>query len=142
TSAADPAVEPKSIDPALRNCSALEELLVCTQRIVVPSRANCFSRKPFSLSSMETGLYVAQSMRISLGVSAAAISGVQATADSSVVAKNTRREMVIGSSQVHAFWLPLGSRTGRQGGDKHLPARSRQAPRFSGICSAPRKLLA
>src|SRR5271165_5916529 len=56
TSAAEPALEPKSIEPALRNCSALDEELVCTHRTVVPSLASACSRKPFCLSSIETGL--------------------------------------------------------------------------------------
>jgi hypothetical protein len=56
TRAAEPAVEPKLIEPALRNCSALLELLVCTHTTLIPSLANSFSRKPFSLSSIDTGL--------------------------------------------------------------------------------------
>jgi hypothetical protein len=56
TSAAEPAVEPKLIDPALRNCRALLELTVFTQTTLMPSLANSFSRKPLSLSSIDTGL--------------------------------------------------------------------------------------
>ena len=44
TGVAPPAVEPKSIEPALRNCSAFDELLVCTQRTAMPSLASSFSR--------------------------------------------------------------------------------------------------
>ena len=54
--AAEPAVEPKSIEPALRNCKALAELTVCTQRIEMPSLANSFSSRPLFLSRIETGL--------------------------------------------------------------------------------------
>jgi hypothetical protein len=56
TSAAEPAVEPKSIEPALRNSSALFEPRLCTQRMPMPSFANSFSSSPFSLSAIETGL--------------------------------------------------------------------------------------
>src|SRR4029078_11155803 len=70
SSAAEPAVEPKSIEPALRNSSALLEPSVCTQRMPMPSLANSFSSRPFSLSSMQTGLQLAQSILIVAGLSA------------------------------------------------------------------------
>ena len=56
TSAADPAVEPKSIEPALRNSSALLEPADCTQVTVIPSFANSFSRSPFCFRTIDTGL--------------------------------------------------------------------------------------
>src|SRR6185503_19132864 len=40
TRAAAPAVEPRSIEPALRNSSALLEPSVCTQTMAMPSLAN------------------------------------------------------------------------------------------------------
>jgi hypothetical protein len=48
--------EPKSIEPAFKNSSALLEPSVCTQRTPMPSLANSFSRSPRSLSTIETGL--------------------------------------------------------------------------------------
>src|ERR1700722_14175986 len=69
--AADPAVEPKSIEPALKNSSALLEPSVCPQRTPISSLANSFSSNPCCLSTIETGLYVAQSIRISDGLPAA-----------------------------------------------------------------------
>src|SRR5579863_5150202 len=71
TKAAEPALEPKSIDPALRNSSALLEPADCTQTMPMPSLANSFSSNPFCLRIIDTGLYVAQSRRISLSESAA-----------------------------------------------------------------------
>src|ERR671913_1335457 len=65
--AAAPAVEPKSIEPAFRNSSALLEPSDCTQRTLMPSFSSSFSRKPLSLRSRLTGLYVAKSILISLG---------------------------------------------------------------------------
>ncbi|MEY9617447.1 hypothetical protein ABH982_000904 [Bradyrhizobium ottawaense] len=56
TSAAEPAVEPKSIEPALRNSSALLEPADCTQVTVMPSLANSFSRSPFCFRTIDTGL--------------------------------------------------------------------------------------
>ena len=55
-SAAEPALEPKSIEPALRNSSALLEPADCTQTTLMPSLANSFSSKPFCLSTIDTGL--------------------------------------------------------------------------------------
>jgi len=54
--AAEPAVEPKSIEPAFKYSSALLEPSVCTQRMPMPSLANSFSSSPFDFSTMETGL--------------------------------------------------------------------------------------
>src|SRR5690348_9417606 len=71
TSAAEPAVEPKSIEPALRNSSALLEPADCTQTMLIPSLANSFSSRPFCFSTIETGLYVAQSIWISFNAPAA-----------------------------------------------------------------------
>src|SRR5215470_15490846 len=79
TRAAAPAVEPKSIDPALRYSNALLEPSVWTNRIAMPSLANSFSSRPFSFRTMETGLYVAQSIRISRGASAARTTGAGAS---------------------------------------------------------------
>ena len=56
TRAAEPAVDPKSIEPALRNSSALLEPADCTQTILIPSFSNSFSSRPFSFRMMETGL--------------------------------------------------------------------------------------
>jgi hypothetical protein len=56
TSAAEPALDPKSIEPALRNSSALLEPADCTQTILIPSLANSFSSKPFCLRIIDTGL--------------------------------------------------------------------------------------
>jgi hypothetical protein len=56
TSAAAPAVEPKSIEEAFRNSSALFEPSVCTQRMLMPSFSKAFSRSFCSLSTRLTGL--------------------------------------------------------------------------------------
>ena len=56
TSAAEPAVEPKSIEPALRNSSALLEPADYTQVMVMPSLANSFSSSPFCFRTIDTGL--------------------------------------------------------------------------------------
>jgi hypothetical protein len=56
SNAAEPAVEPKSIEPALRNSSALLEPSDCTQRIPMPSFSNSFSSKPCCFSTIDTGL--------------------------------------------------------------------------------------
>src|SRR4029077_6953881 len=95
TRAAEPAVEPKLIEPALRNCSALLELLVCTQTTLMPSLANSFSRKPLSLSSIDTGLYVAQATWISLGLSAARSCAAGRSANASAPADSKRREIMV-----------------------------------------------
>jgi hypothetical protein len=55
-SAAAPAVEPKSREPAFRNSRALLEPSDCTQRTVIPSRASSRSRMPFSFRTRLTGL--------------------------------------------------------------------------------------
>ena len=54
--AAEPAVEPKLMELALRNCNALLDETVFTHTTLMPSLANSFSRKPLSLSSIDTGL--------------------------------------------------------------------------------------
>src|SRR5437763_3887150 len=92
TSAAEPAVEPKSIEPALRNSSALLEPADCTQTMPIPSLANSFSRSPFCFSTIDTGLYVAQSMRISLSASAAT-AAPGASMDAAIAATKVRREI-------------------------------------------------
>jgi hypothetical protein len=56
TSAAEPAVDPKSIEPALRNSSALLEPADWTQTMPMPSLANSFSSNPFCLRIIDTGL--------------------------------------------------------------------------------------
>src|SRR5580704_15707890 len=91
--AAEPAVEPKSIDPALRNSSALLEPADCTQTMRMPSLANSFSSSPFCLRIIDTGLYVAQSRWISFGASAAdAPPGI--SAETAMTAAKARREIL------------------------------------------------
>src|SRR4051794_4166248 len=89
-SAAAPAVEPISIEPALRNSSALFEPSVCTQRMPTPSAASAFSTRPFSLRTSESGLYVAKSRRISLGA-AFAPPPIARPAAATVDCRNERR---------------------------------------------------
>src|SRR5256714_9822827 len=91
TSAAEPAVEPKPIEPALRNSSALLEPGDCTQTTLMPSLANSFSKSPFCLRIIETGLYVAQSMRISFSGSAASAAAGH-NAETAMAAASARRE--------------------------------------------------
>src|SRR5882757_838746 len=106
TSAAAPAVEPKSIEPALRNSSALLEPSVCTQTMEIPSLANSFSRSCLSLSTSDTGLYVAQSSRISLGLSAADAAAYGRSPASRANANAERRETwVIAISNRDTFIL-------------------------------------
>src|SRR4051812_20812595 len=64
-SAAAPADEPKSSEPALRNSSALFDPADITHRMAMPSLANSVSSSFWSLRTRLTGLYVAQSTRIS-----------------------------------------------------------------------------
>jgi hypothetical protein len=56
TSAAEPAVDPKSIEPALRNSSALLEPADWTQTMLMPFLANSSSSNPFCLRIIDTGL--------------------------------------------------------------------------------------
>src|SRR4030081_3174312 len=56
------------------------------------SLANFFSRMPLSLSTIGTGLMVAQSMRISFGLSAASTAALGNRPNSRVDAKTARRE--------------------------------------------------
>src|SRR6202020_2427458 len=97
--AAEPAVEPKSIDPALRNSSALFDPADCTQTMRMPSLANSCSSSPFCLRIIDTGLYVAQSRWISLGASAAA-APPGTSAETAMTAAKARREIlnIVGSS--------------------------------------------
>src|SRR5215510_8695020 len=92
TSAAEPAVEPKSIEPALRNSRALLDPSVCTHRILMLSFSNSFSSQPLFLSRMETGLYVAQSILIVSGLSAAKTAVVGSRLTTRTEAKNERRD--------------------------------------------------
>ena len=46
-------MEPKSIEPALRNSSALLEPADCTQTMATPSLANSFSNSPFCFRIIE-----------------------------------------------------------------------------------------
>ena len=55
-SAAAPAEEPKSREPALRNSSALFDPADCTQRMAMPSLANSVSSSFWSFSTRLTGL--------------------------------------------------------------------------------------
>src|SRR5215510_10264480 len=92
TSAAEPALEPKSIEPALRNSRALLEPSVCTQRILMMSFSNSFSSQPLFLSRMEVGLYVAQSILIVSGLSAAKTAVVGSRPTTRTEAKSERRD--------------------------------------------------
>src|SRR5260370_1768968 len=126
TSAGEPAVEPKSIDPALRNSSALLEPADCTQTMLMPSLANSFSSSPFCLRIIDTGLYVAQSRWISFGASAAdAPPGI--SAQTAMTAAKSRPEIlsIVGISMEVERSKQMAERRQRGRIDRQAPAAAK-----------------